>query len=119
METKSDEGSESLESDLSNECDIEQILEKHSNYREYLNTLNPTSKKVHTADLSRYITFCTETDIPVFNHTSILPFLNSLREQRRKTSTIKRNLSILKAFFMYIEDVDIYKIYPLIWTKLK
>ena len=82
---------------------------EHCKYRKRLNT---KTLKAYTIDLRQYSNFCTSlhpTD-PLLRNT-IDQFITTLHKQY-KPKTVKRKIASLKAFFHYLEYIDVLSVNP-------
>lgn len=80
---------------------IRQYLE-YCNYRKHLNA---KTLKAYRTDLTQYMTFCSGSSEPLSRET-VDHFLTALHK-RYKPKTIKRKIASLKAFFHYLEYIDL------------
>lgn len=82
---------------------------EHCKYRKRLDT---KTLKAYTIDLKQYTSFCTSLHSTDFlSRNTIDQFITSLHKQY-KPQTVKRKIATLKAFFHYLEYVDVLSIYP-------
>jgi site-specific recombinase XerD len=88
---------------------LKQYVKSFLNHISIEKNYSKATEKTYSDSLNIFITFLRESNLDIFNKSSIADFIQFLRQRKNSDITISLRLTVIKSFFLYLIKIKVVK----------